>query len=154
MRKVVVGVFLIMLMAVTMTATAQENDRPMSVGLWVVVQDEGFARRVFNATVEALESSEDWLFEVQPGEWDTDVHVIINGMPVVGTRIYAWSVTFTPIFAPHYTNGVVATSDADMSGMNWLAQNAAQYVIDQLYYWYDDQQERQSQPSAYNDDNT
>lgn len=134
MRKL----FLIVLLTLSASLLySQSPTHETTIGVWVAVHNEQFRSRVINELTSAINNNPDWNMTLQVGEWDTDVHLILSGMSTPDSSIYAWSITVTPIFAPHWTNGTAATSEANISGMNWLARTATEYLIEQLYAWYD-----------------
>lgn len=135
MKRSLVAILLFILVGVY--AFAQSPTQRTTVGLWVAVNDSTYRTRFINEIVPSLNNNPDWNFTVIENEWDTDVHVIVSGMPVVGADAYAWSITVTPIFAPYWTNGTAATSAANIGGMNWMARTTVDYIVNQLYAWYD-----------------
>lgn len=110
----------------------------LTVGLWVVVEDETFRTRVQNELTTRLENSVEWSFEVRESDWNTNIHLIVSGMRVYNTNSYAWGITYTPIGFPSYTNGIVAVTEANISGMNWIARSISQYVEEQLFFLMDE----------------
>lgn len=136
MKRIVV-VAAVLLLGFTGVLFAQSPSTRSTVGLWVAVENEAFRNRVMSEMTTLLNNTPDWNLEVRPRDWNTDIHVIVSGMAIPGTQAYAWGVTFTPMFAPYWTNGSVATSTANVSGMNWVARQLVEYVISQLYSWYD-----------------
>jgi len=133
MRKVFLAVLL--LVAAT-TIYGQSPTEEASVGVWVVADKPHYRTRVINELASIINNHSDWNLDFQLENWDADVHVVVSGMPV-GESLYAWSITVTPIFAPRWTNGSAAIAAANISGMNWVAQTTADYLITQLYAWYD-----------------
>lgn len=132
MKKILVVLFMVLF---SFSVFAENK---MTVGLWVSVTDDGFRTRVVNEITTRMNNSEEWPFEVIYQGWDTEIHVIVSGMRIPNIEGYAWSVTYTPIYYPRYTNGTVATTDGNISGMNWIARRTVQYVEEQLYYLIDD----------------
>lgn len=116
---------------------AQEQERPFKVGYWVFVEDQTYRERAINEIAEQLENSSEWNFQAMLGEWDTDIHLVINGMPDTGSG-FAWSITFTPIFQPMYTNGRVGISEDSISGINWASRQAVIFIEEQLYIMMDE----------------
>jgi hypothetical protein len=132
MKKILM---LFMILFLSFAVFAQENK--ITVGLWVVVDDETFRTRVLNEVTSQMHSSEEWPFEVKFMDWDTDVHVIISGMEISDVSRYAWGITYTPIHEPIFTNGTAAVSENTISGMNWVSRMTVQYVEEQLYILFD-----------------
>lgn len=139
MKKLIIMVLLVIVSAGFVYGQNQEN--PFRVGLWVNIGNETYRTRVVNEITSGLLNSQEWGFEVILGDWDTDIHLIISAMPTMNEDQYAWSFTYTPIFNPVYTNGNVATSSPDISGMNWVSRQIVSYVEEQLFIMMDDMTE-------------
>lgn len=132
MKKILM---LFMILFLSFAVFAQENK--ITVGLWVVVDDDTFRTRVINEVTSQMHNSEEWPFEVKERDWDTDIHLIISGMEINDTSKYAWGITYTPIYEPVFTNGTAAVSESNISGMNWLSRRVVQYVEEQIYILFD-----------------
>lgn len=132
MNKVLIVLFMVLF---SFSGFAENR---MTVGLWVNVSDGTFRDRVVNEITAQMHSSQEWPFEVRMQDWNADIHVIVSGMPVADAPVYAWGITYTPIHFPRYTNGIAGTSNATISGMNWIARQTAKYVEEQLYFLMDD----------------
>ena len=129
----------VVLVLAVLSVSVSFAESRISVGLWVSMDDGTYRTRLINEVVHQLNNSEEWPFEVVLNGWNTSVHVILSGMviPTVPNG-YAWGVTYTPIDYPRYTNGTVATTEASISGMNWLARLVVRFVEEQLYILRDD----------------
>lgn len=137
MKRVAVLGLLLMVLGMYAYATPSSPAERITVGVWVAVADSTLRTRVVNEITARINNNPNWNMVVEMNSWDTDVHFIVTGMPIPQTQAYAWGITVTPIFAPHWTNGTVATSAANVGGMNWIAASAVEYLITQLYAWYD-----------------
>lgn len=132
MKKILVVLFVFLL---SLSVFAEER---MTVGVWVNVEDDIFRTRIENEIVFQLERSQEWPFNPELYYWPADIHVIISGMRIHNSNSYAWSITYAPIHIPRYSNGVVAVTEANINGMNWLARSAVKYVEEQLYFLMDE----------------
>lgn len=139
MRKFLFLILFVLLSGVVFSQQQEE----FSVGVWVFVEDGDYRDRVYNEFKKQVESSNEWEFRVErENPWEANIHIILAGMPTDSNSAYAWSITYTPIFAPKYTNGNVGIFDNSISGMNLVARQTANFVENQLYIWYDDQLEQ------------
>lgn len=132
MKKILVVLFMVLF---SFSVFAENK---MTVGLWVNVSDGMFRDRVVNEITAQMHNSREWPFEVRVQNWDADIHVIVSGMLISDINTYAWGITYTPIYFPRYTNGIAGTSNATISGMNWIAREVVKYVEEQLYFLMDD----------------
>lgn len=147
-KKVVLGV--VFLLVASVFSWAQQSEA-FSVAYWVSVQDSPqYERRISNAFVDSLEQNEDFRFVVTDDGLEADIHVVIRLISIPSVPGYAAAVSYTPIFAPVFTNANAATVGDSMSDMTWLGQQASQFVVDQLYILMDTVREENS--SADNDD--
>lgn len=146
MKKIVI-VLVFVLIAVF--SFAQETDA-ITVGYWVFMEEgyENFHTRVVNEFKSSLESDKDWNMVALYREWDSDIHVIISGVSIPEVPAFAWSVTYTPIHVPHFTNGDVYLSEHSISGMNWIARSAVQFVNESLYILWDNANSYDNNESA------
>ena len=119
---------------------AQNQEQPFTVGYWVSIENDSYRQRAVNELENVLENSNEWLFDTKFQNWETDIHVIISAMQDSGSGI-AWSITFTPIFTPRFTNGTVAVSHDTISGVNWAVRQAGRFVEEQMYLMLDSLQQ-------------
>lgn len=135
MRKLMVCFLMIFVFVFPLFSQDKE---PMSVGIWVFTDNETYRDRVYNEMTYRFENSEEWSFDIDhDNPWSADIHIILSGMEDSGNGI-AWSISYTPIFAPRYTNANVAVSEKNISGMNWVARQSVKFVEGELYIIYDD----------------
>lgn len=140
MRKLL---FLILFVFLSGMVFSQQQEEEFSIGVWVFVDDDVYRDRVYNEFKKQSESSNEWDFRVEEDNpWDANIHIVLVGMPTDSNNAYAWSVTYTPIFAPRYTNGNVGIFDNDIGGMNLVARQTVSFIENELYIWYDDQLEQ------------
>lgn len=118
---------------------AQEDvDDAFSVAFWVSVEGNNqYERRIANALVDSLEQSRDFQFVMTTDAMEADIHVVIRLIRIPNSHGYAAAVSYTPMFAPWFTNADAATVGDSMSDMTWLAEQSAQFVVDQLFVLYD-----------------
>lgn len=135
-----------LLMVIALTAWGQSNDDSFTVSLWVGIEDNTYQTRVYNEIVTQLRTSSEWSFVIdQENVYSTDIHLVVTGVHIEGTNRYAWSISFTPNFMPHFNNANVAVSESNISGMNWVARKSVEFVEGQLYVIYDAMSEFEEQ---------
>lgn len=132
MKKIFITSIISLLFSISLFA----QERPFTVGYWVIVENDVYRDRAINEIARQLEISQEWNFEPSFQDWETDIHLIVNGMPDSGSG-YAWGVTFTPIHQPVFTNGTIGISEDSISGVNWASRQAVIYIEEQLYILLD-----------------
>lgn len=58
-----------------------------------------------------------------------DFYAVVEGMYLdVGNGAFAWGVTIVPTFSPMNVNTAVATSNANVQGLRWLASQVGRLI--------------------------
>lgn len=85
MKKIFITSIISLLFSISLFA----QERPFTVGYWVIVEDDVYRDRAINEIARQLKISQEWNFEPSFQDWETDIHLIVNGMPDSGSG-YAW----------------------------------------------------------------
>ncbi|MFW6281205.1 MAG: hypothetical protein ACOC1O_00155 [bacterium] len=129
MKKFLAIIMVMMIMFTGVVFAQEEGAYTFDVRIIADV-DQAYRSMMFQeiATYIDNEAMFDFVL-VNSTDEQADFYAVVEGMYLdVGNGAFAWGVTIVPTFSPMDVNTAVATSNANVQGLRWLASQVGRLI--------------------------